>query len=122
MIKELQSLGLNVRVLSEEAGEVPIRENEEESEYLLDVNIEGPEEEEEEETEPPEQEEEFEKVLLASEEKSEEVSLDAMDYNKDGNLAETEEENILGSEMDEERLKHDKTLRRLNMEGEENLL
>jgi DNA-directed RNA polymerase subunit beta len=122
LIKELQSLGLNVRVLSEEAGEVPIRENEEESEYLLDVNIEGPEEEEEEETEPPEQEEEFEKVLLASEEKSEEVSLDAMDYNKDGNLAETEEENILGSEMDEERLKHDKTLRRLNMEGEENLL
>jgi DNA-directed RNA polymerase subunit beta len=45
LVKELQSLGLNVKVLSEEAGEVPIREEEEEHDYLLDVNIEGPEDE-----------------------------------------------------------------------------
>jgi DNA-directed RNA polymerase subunit beta len=41
LVKELQSLGLNVKVLSEEAGEVSIREDDEDGEYLLDVNIEG---------------------------------------------------------------------------------
>ncbi|MGI6317483.1 MAG: DNA-directed RNA polymerase subunit beta [Firmicutes bacterium] len=41
LVKELQSLGLNVKVLSEEAGEVSIREEDEDGEYLLDVNIEG---------------------------------------------------------------------------------
>jgi DNA-directed RNA polymerase subunit beta len=41
LVKELQSLGLNVKVLSEEADEVYIREDDEDGEYLLDVNIEG---------------------------------------------------------------------------------
>jgi DNA-directed RNA polymerase subunit beta len=48
LVKELQSLGLNVKVLSDEEGEVLIREDEEENEYLLDVNIEGIERGEEE--------------------------------------------------------------------------
>ena len=48
LVKELQSLGLNVKVLSEEEGEVTIREDEEDSDYLLDVNIEGIEKEEQE--------------------------------------------------------------------------
>jgi len=41
LVKELQSLGLNVKVLNEEEGEVTIREDEEEGDYLLDVNIDG---------------------------------------------------------------------------------
>jgi len=41
LVKELQSLCLDVRVLSEEAGEVEIREGEEDSDYRLDVNMEG---------------------------------------------------------------------------------
>lgn len=55
LVKELQSLGLNVKVLSEDAGEVSIREDDEDSDYLLDVNMEGLEEEEE-ELEPTEEE------------------------------------------------------------------
>jgi DNA-directed RNA polymerase subunit beta len=42
LVKELQSLCLDVRVLSEEAGEVEIREGEDEIDYRnLDVNMEG---------------------------------------------------------------------------------
>jgi DNA-directed RNA polymerase subunit beta len=42
LVKELQSLCLDVRVLSEEAGEVEIREGEDDGDYRnLDVNIEG---------------------------------------------------------------------------------
>jgi len=43
LVKELQSLCLDVRVLSEEAGEVEIREGEDDSDYRssLDVNMEG---------------------------------------------------------------------------------
>ena len=48
LVKELQSLGLNVRVLSEEEGEVTIREDEEDNDYMLDVNMEGIEKEEQE--------------------------------------------------------------------------
>ena len=48
LVKELQSLGLNVKVLSEDEGEVTIREDDEDGDYLLDVNIEGIEREEEE--------------------------------------------------------------------------
>ena len=42
LVKELQSLCLDVRVLSEEAGEVEIREGEDDGDYRsLDVNMEG---------------------------------------------------------------------------------
>jgi DNA-directed RNA polymerase subunit beta len=42
LIKELQSLCLDVRVLSEEAGEIEIRETEDDGDYRnLDVNMEG---------------------------------------------------------------------------------
>lgn len=43
LVKELQSLCLDVRVLSEEAGEVEIREGEDDADYRssLDVNMEG---------------------------------------------------------------------------------
>ncbi len=42
LVKELQSLCLDVKVLSEEAGEVEIREGDDETDYRrLDVNIEG---------------------------------------------------------------------------------
>ena len=47
LVKELQSLCLDVRVLSDETGEVPIRESDDDSDYRrLDVNIEGMESDE----------------------------------------------------------------------------
>ncbi len=47
LVKELQSLCLDVRVLSEETGEVEIREGDDDSDYRrLDVNIEGMESDE----------------------------------------------------------------------------
>ncbi len=47
LVKELQSLCLDVRVLSEETGEVEIKEGEDEGDYRrLDVNIEGMESDE----------------------------------------------------------------------------
>jgi DNA-directed RNA polymerase subunit beta len=48
LVKELQSLCLDVRVLSEEIGEVEIREGDDDSDYRrLDVNIEGMESDDE---------------------------------------------------------------------------
>lgn len=124
LIKELQSLGLNVRVLSEEAGEVPIREDEEENEYLLDVNLEGPEGEEG-EMDSPEQEEEYEEELsLTDIEMPEKVSLAVFDDDTGGNLAgieEEEEERAVAVEMEKEKLKQMQTLRRLRVEEEEDL-
>ncbi len=47
LVKELQSLCLDVRVLSEESGEVEIKEGDDDSDYRrLDVNIEGMESDE----------------------------------------------------------------------------
>ncbi|MDY6826460.1 MAG: DNA-directed RNA polymerase subunit beta [Bacillota bacterium] len=47
LVKELQSLSLDVRVLSEESGEVEIKEGDDDSDYRrLDVNIEGMESDE----------------------------------------------------------------------------
>jgi len=47
LVKELQSLSLDVRVLSEESGEVEIREGDDDADYRrLDVNIEGMESDE----------------------------------------------------------------------------
>ncbi|MFO7953028.1 MAG: DNA-directed RNA polymerase subunit beta [Bacillota bacterium] len=49
LVKELQSLCLDVKVLSEDSGEVEIKEGEDEGDYRrLDVNIEGMESDEEE--------------------------------------------------------------------------
>lgn len=45
LIKELQSLALDVKILSEDASEIELKEYEEEEEEQLDVNIEGPESE-----------------------------------------------------------------------------
>jgi DNA-directed RNA polymerase subunit beta len=121
LIKEMQSLGLNVRVLSEEAGEVTIREDEEDSEYLLDVNMEGPEDDEEEaeKTASPKKEEKREKVLLTGEEEPEEVSLGAVVTGS--NLAGTDEKGFFDSETAAENLKQTKTPPRLGLEGEEDL-
>ncbi|RJX23959.1 MAG: DNA-directed RNA polymerase subunit beta [Dethiobacter sp.] len=123
LVKELQSLCLNVKVLSEEAGEVPIREDEEENDYLLDVNIEGLEEEEE-EVEPTEEELEEEGVSLLDEEDLEKVSLEADDYDLygkgiTGDLEEPEEDELL--EVEGGKVKHSKIKRRLGVEEEEDL-
>jgi len=79
LVKELQSLGLNVKVLSEDEGEVAIREDEEENDYLLDVNIEGIEREGE-ETDLAEDDLAEEDVLLDDDE-LERVSLENFDEN-----------------------------------------
>ena len=91
LVKEMQSLGLNVKVLSEEAGEIYIREDEEDDDYLLDVNMEGLEEEDEEEETPTEKPQE----VPDKEEPLEKVSLEL----KDGNPLEVESGKAINSKM-----------------------
>ena len=83
LVKELQSLGLNVRVLSEEAEEVAIRDEGEGRDYFLDVNLEGLEEEEIEPSEEELEEEEKGEASLEGkeeEQESDKVSTEAEEY------------------------------------------
>jgi len=66
LVKELQSLALDVKVLSEEEGELPMQEEVEDQGPVLDVNIEStePEEDEPEEDQEEPGEEEGEEDLL----------------------------------------------------------
>jgi DNA-directed RNA polymerase subunit beta len=122
LVKELQSLGLNVKVLSEDAGEVSIREDDEDSDYLLDVNMEGLEEEEE-ELEPTEEELEEEGVPLPDEEEDlEKVSLEVGNFDilgKNDDLEEVDEDELL--EVENRKLKRSKGTRRFDIEEEEDL-
>lgn len=122
LVKELQSLGLNVKVLSEDAGEVSIREDDEDSDYLLDVNMEGLEEEEE-ELEPTVEELEEEGVpLLDEEEDLEKVSLEVGNFDilgKNDDLEEVDGDELL--EVENRKLKRSKGTRRFDIEEEEDL-
>jgi DNA-directed RNA polymerase subunit beta len=123
LVKELQSLGLNVKVLSEDAGEVSIREDDEESDYLLDVNMEGLEEEEK-ALEPTEEELEEEGGPLLEEEEDdlEKVSLEVGKFDilgKNDDLEEVDEDELL--EVENRKLKRSKGTRRFDIEGEEDL-
>ena len=122
LVKELQSLGLNVKVLSEDAGEVSIREDDEDSDYLLDVNMEGLEEEEE-ELEPTEEELEEEGVPLPDEEEDlEKVSLEVGNFDilgKNDDLEEVDGDELL--EVENRKLKRSKGTRRFDIEEEEDL-
>ena len=91
LVKELQSLGLNVKVLSEEAGEVPIREEEEEQDYLLDVNIEGPEDEGE-----------LSRISLEDEEKLEKMGEEEFDLFGKGTSHQNDDDSDDEGELDED--------------------
>ncbi len=117
LIKELQSLGLDVKVLSEEADEVSIRDEDGETEYLLDVNLEGMEGEEIESGR--EEVGKASKVPLLSDEEVEKIPVDEED--EDYQLAvgdETESvgaENGIADENEEEEEEEEEEL----LEGEE---
>ncbi len=102
LVKELQSLGLNVKVLSEEVGEVPIREENQESDYLLDVNIEGTEEDEEEPTE--EELYEEEEADLVDDEELDKISMETEneDYDLFSKESQDADEGLLQDPLDEE--------------------
>ncbi len=76
LVKELQSLGLDVKVLGEDYDEVPIREEDEETEFLLDVNIEGVEDSEEESGPGDTDLEDEEEPEILNDEELEKVSMD----------------------------------------------
>ncbi|MGI5876434.1 MAG: DNA-directed RNA polymerase subunit beta, partial [Dethiobacteria bacterium] len=84
LVKELQSLGLSVKILSEDQGEVQIQEEDEEDSYLLDVNMEGIEGEENEEIEPTDEELEKEETPLLDDEELDRVSSEAESYDFPG--------------------------------------
>ncbi|MDO9536419.1 MAG: DNA-directed RNA polymerase subunit beta, partial [Bacillota bacterium] len=128
LVKELQSLGLNVKVLSEEAGEVPIREDEEEHNYLLDVNIEGPEDEGKSSRLSLEDGEELEKMgeesfdLFGEEEydKKDDDSEDEDDVDvEDGE--EAEDDDLPGDTDEGKKIKRSKVRSRISSEDEEDL-
>ena len=123
LVKELQSLGLNVKVLSEDAGEVTIRDDEDEGDYLLDVNMEGLEEEED-EKDLEEEEFEEEETSLLEEDELEKVSLETDDYvdlfeDKEGEdlVEEADKDELL--EVESGRRKPSKGSRRLRIDEEE---
>ncbi len=98
LVKELQSLGLDVKVLGENYDEVPIREEDDDTDFLLDVNIEGVEDTEEERMPGKlELDKEKEPELMDNEE-LERVSLDLDNYNPftgdEEEETETEEEYV----------------------------
>ncbi|NMB35486.1 MAG: DNA-directed RNA polymerase subunit beta [Firmicutes bacterium] len=116
LIKELQSIGLNVRVLSEEAGEISIREDEEDSEYFLDVNLEGPEKDEEDEAKEKEEileEDAKEKISLAESKEPGRVSPETLPEQEEGAIV---------VQVDEEKLKEMQAPQRLPVEEEEDLI
>ncbi len=90
LVKELQSLGMDVKVFSEEAGEVPIREDEEEIYDLkeeLEIDIEGTEDEEMGEA----GEEELDEELVdfsTEEEEMEDIDLVKVSFLEDGEQSE----------------------------------
>jgi DNA-directed RNA polymerase subunit beta len=77
LVKELQSLGLNVKILSEDEGEIQIQEEDEEESYL-DVDMEGIEEDEE--TEPTEEDLEEGEPLLMDDAELDRVSSEVDSY------------------------------------------
>lgn len=113
LIKELQSLGLDVKVLSEEEGEVPIREEDGETEHILDVNLEGMEGEE---IQPGRSElEKNEEAPLLTEEELEEIPIekDAAEYqlpNEDETESAAVKDNDSEEENDDELLEGEELL------------
>ncbi|MEW5921246.1 MAG: DNA-directed RNA polymerase subunit beta [Bacillota bacterium] len=127
LVKELQSLGLDVKVLNEETGEFLIRDDEDDGEYLLDLNMEGLEDDErgtvleemdedtEEETSLLDDDEVFERVSLGEE--------DEGDYDLfSEDLQDDEEPTVdesLDLDEDEIGIKRSKLRSRLGVEEEE---
>jgi DNA-directed RNA polymerase subunit beta len=83
LIKELQSLSLDVRVLAEDNQEVEIKESVDDAPAMLDVNIEGKEDEEDEG-------DEFGDILL---DEFDDLSLDSFPEDLNPDLEQTEPEN-----------------------------
>jgi len=101
LVKELQSLGLDVKVLGENYDEVPIREEDDDTDFLLDVNIEGVEDAEERGSGEIELDKEEEPELMDNEE-LEKVSLDVDHYNPFAGDEEEETETEVEAEYGEE--------------------
>ncbi len=90
LVKELQSLSLDVRVLSEESGEVEIREGDDDSDYRrLDVNIEGMESDED----------DLDRFVYRKEQKAEEVAAEKVETGQ--NDKSSSEDDNLDLETDE---------------------
>ena len=94
LVKELQSLGLDVKVLGEDYDEVPIRDEDEESEFMLDVNIEGVEDSEG-QVGPSEKDLEEDEPELLDDDELDKVSLNVEEYNPFAD----EEESLEGEEL-----------------------
>jgi hypothetical protein len=95
LVKELQSLCLDVRVLSEETGEVEIREGDDDSDYRrLDVNIEGMESDED----------DLDRFIYRKEPKEETVAAEAeaeiIEDDDDEDCADEEFDLIVGEDVD----------------------